>query len=60
MAACSLDVKVAFLNASIKENMWFKPPKELNFLLEILLLRIKDHKQTYMMHKIAYLRIGER
>ena len=27
--------------------MWLKPPKELSFLLETLLLRIKDHKQRY-------------
>ena len=33
----SLDVKTAFLNAPIKEDVWLKPPKELLVLLQALL-----------------------
>jgi hypothetical protein len=41
----SLDVKTAFLNAPIKEDVWLKPPKELLALLQALLKSTKDKNQ---------------
>ena len=41
----SLDVKTAFLNAPIKEDVWLKPPKELLALLQALLKSTKDKDQ---------------
>ena len=39
--------------------MWLKPPKELSFLLDTLLLRIKDYKQRYRIKlQIAELKRG--
>ena len=47
--ACSLDVKTAFLNAPIQENVWLKPPRELIYLLEQLFLKVTDPKQKQIL-----------
>jgi hypothetical protein len=41
----SLDVKTAFLNAPIHEDVWLKPPKELLGLLKMLLKQTKGKAQ---------------
>jgi hypothetical protein len=59
--ACSLDVKTAFLNAPIQESVWLKPPRELIYLLEQLILKVTDPKQRQVLRtQISNLKRGWR
>ncbi len=47
----SLDVKTAFLNAPIQEDVWLKPPKELRRLLKKLYKQTKNPAHRKILKK---------
>ncbi len=42
---CQLDLKTAFLNAPIEEEIYVKPLKDMELVLGLMLLELSDHGQ---------------